>query len=156
MAMIDTRCRCRPQSKDHNGHRIPQRLCADTQTEFSINFGYTKQEKSSATNMREPPSDFSIRQRFMRLIPAEIRNRMLDRGLFAEYLSLAQLQKHSRAIIEGRKNYHPVGGEATATRAPTASRAISPTTSESGHSGTSGFLAGCNQPVIFRGQGTCE
>ncbi|KAJ7901451.1 hypothetical protein B0H13DRAFT_1882956 [Mycena leptocephala] len=87
-------------------------------------------KKSSATNMREPPSDFSIRQRFMRLIPAEIHNRMSDRGLFAEYSSLAQLQKHSRAIIEGRKNYRPVGGEATATHSPTASRITSPTTGE--------------------------
>ncbi|KAJ7088195.1 hypothetical protein C8R44DRAFT_892990 [Mycena epipterygia] len=55
---------------------------------------------------------------------------MSDRGLFTEYSTLPQLQKHSHAIVEGRKNHRPVGGTPAVPRAPTAraaSRASVPT-----------------------------
>ncbi|KAJ7236148.1 hypothetical protein C8J57DRAFT_1530248 [Mycena rebaudengoi] len=39
---------------------------------------------STAADMCKPPSEFLLRQRFMQLIPAQIHNHMVQRGLFPE------------------------------------------------------------------------
>ncbi|KAJ7603430.1 hypothetical protein DFH06DRAFT_1151878 [Mycena polygramma] len=54
-------------------------------------------------DMREPPSEFSMRQRFMRLIPIDVHNKLIRRGLFPEYTEMATLKNHARTTIEGKE-----------------------------------------------------
>ncbi|KAF7340073.1 Retrovirus-related Pol polyprotein from transposon 412 [Mycena venus] len=66
----------------------------------------------TANKMREPPSDFSIRQRFMRLIPAAVHDKLIERGLFPEYADLTTLKSHARVWIEALEHMR---GRATST-----------------------------------------
>ncbi|KAJ7061451.1 hypothetical protein B0H15DRAFT_807932 [Mycena belliarum] len=56
----------------------------------------------TANKMREPPADFTIRQRFMRLIPATVHDELIRRGLFAEYTDLELLKNHARSWLEAQ------------------------------------------------------
>ncbi|KAF7334445.1 Retrovirus-related Pol polyprotein from transposon 412 [Mycena venus] len=63
----------------------------------------------TANKMREPPSDFSIRQRFMRLIPAAVHDKLIERGLFPEYADLTTLKSHARVWIEALEHMRGAG-----------------------------------------------
>ncbi|KAJ7820900.1 hypothetical protein B0H13DRAFT_2377684 [Mycena leptocephala] len=67
----------------------------------------------TAHRMREAPSSFSIRQRFMRLIPAPVHDELIRRGLFVEYTTLDVLKGHARSWIESQGQMR--GGAATST-----------------------------------------
>ncbi|KAJ7602654.1 hypothetical protein DFH06DRAFT_1351179 [Mycena polygramma] len=77
----------------------------------------------TSKRMREPPSEFSIRQRFMRLIPPDIHNELIKVGLQPEYANLTILKNHARAAIEAKGQMR--GGTTTsAVPATTTARAI--------------------------------
>ncbi|KAJ7093012.1 hypothetical protein B0H15DRAFT_947821 [Mycena belliarum] len=65
----------------------------------------------TANKMREPPADFTIRQRFMRLIPATVHDELIRRGLFPEYTDLELLKNHARSWIEAQSQMR--GGSAS-------------------------------------------
>ncbi|KAJ7062408.1 hypothetical protein B0H15DRAFT_958830 [Mycena belliarum] len=65
----------------------------------------------TARKMREPPTEFTIRQRFMRLIPAKVHDELIRRGLMPEYASLEILKNHARAWIEAQGHLRSGGGE---------------------------------------------
>ncbi|KAK7023746.1 hypothetical protein R3P38DRAFT_2779224 [Favolaschia claudopus] len=58
--------------------------------------------KRTALKMREPPADITLRQRFMRLIPADVHNELVRRGLYTEYVDWETLKNHARMWIEGQ------------------------------------------------------
>ncbi|KAF8146264.1 hypothetical protein K438DRAFT_1990903 [Mycena galopus ATCC 62051] len=56
----------------------------------------------TAGKMREPPAEFTIRQRFMRLIPSDAHDELISRGMRPEYTELDMLKNHARVWLEGR------------------------------------------------------
>ncbi|KAK7043304.1 hypothetical protein R3P38DRAFT_3347475 [Favolaschia claudopus] len=58
--------------------------------------------KRTALKMREPPADITLRQRFMRLLPADVHNELIRRGLYTEYVEWDTLKNHARMWIEGQ------------------------------------------------------
>ncbi|KAJ7870417.1 hypothetical protein B0H13DRAFT_2350373 [Mycena leptocephala] len=82
----------------------------------------------TANRMRESPSQFSIRQQFMRLLPASVHDELIRRGLFVEYTSLDVLKGHARSWIESQGQMR---GRASTNVARTASTPRSGGTSSS-------------------------
>ncbi|KAJ7602008.1 hypothetical protein DFH06DRAFT_1153210 [Mycena polygramma] len=76
--------------------------------------------RRTAGDMREPPSEFSMRQHFMRLIPTDVHNELIKHGLFPEYTAMTTLKNHARTTIEGKA---PMRGGATTVAAPGATPA---------------------------------
>ncbi|KAF8197317.1 hypothetical protein K438DRAFT_1967555 [Mycena galopus ATCC 62051] len=58
--------------------------------------------RRTASKMREPPAEFTIRQRFMRLIPSDVHDELISRGMHPEYTELDMLKNHARVWLEGR------------------------------------------------------
>ncbi|KAJ7215176.1 hypothetical protein C8J57DRAFT_1538305 [Mycena rebaudengoi] len=94
---------------------------------------------STAANMCKPPSEFSLRQRFMRLIPAQIHNHMVQRGLFPEFTDLQQLKNHARALIKGNSQLRGTG----------TSSALSPSTAPTTRPRTTPRLATRTNPPAW-------
>ncbi|KAJ7177670.1 hypothetical protein C8R46DRAFT_1212417 [Mycena filopes] len=80
----------------------------------------------TANKMREPPADITIRQRFMRLIPAPVHDELIRRGLLPEYADLGLLKTHARAWIEAQGSMRGSGGTSTSqtTRASPSPRLV--------------------------------
>jgi hypothetical protein len=72
----------------------------------------------TANKMRESPSQFSIRQPLMRLLPASVHDELIRRGLLVEYTSLDILKAHTRSWI---KSQGQMPGGAASSTARTAS-----------------------------------
>ncbi|KAK7026533.1 hypothetical protein R3P38DRAFT_2777292 [Favolaschia claudopus] len=81
--------------------------------------------KRTALKMREPPADITLRQRFMRLLPADVHNELIRRGLYTEYVDWDTLKNHARMWIEGQ------GMMRRDARAPESSRPARATTAKS-------------------------
>ncbi|KAF8192705.1 hypothetical protein K438DRAFT_1969837 [Mycena galopus ATCC 62051] len=58
--------------------------------------------RRTAGKMREPPAEFTIRQRFMRLIPSDAHDELISRGMRPEYTELELLKNNARVWLEGR------------------------------------------------------
>ncbi|KAF8209583.1 hypothetical protein K438DRAFT_1960590 [Mycena galopus ATCC 62051] len=58
--------------------------------------------RRTAGNMREPPAEFTIRQRFMRLIPSDAHDELISHGMRPEYTELELLKNHARVWLESR------------------------------------------------------
>ncbi|KAF8133129.1 hypothetical protein K438DRAFT_1998232 [Mycena galopus ATCC 62051] len=58
--------------------------------------------RRTAGKMREPPAEFTIRQRFMRLIPSDAHDELISRGMRPEYTELNMLKTNVRVWIESR------------------------------------------------------
>ncbi|KAK6967105.1 hypothetical protein R3P38DRAFT_3215999 [Favolaschia claudopus] len=78
--------------------------------------------KRTALRMREPPADITLRQRFMRLLPAGVHNELIRRGLYTEYVEWDRWKNHARMWIEGQ------GMMRRDTRVPESSRPARTTT----------------------------
>ncbi|KAF8195190.1 hypothetical protein K438DRAFT_1968524 [Mycena galopus ATCC 62051] len=79
----------------------------------------------TAAKMREPPADFTVRQRFMKLLPADVHDVLIGRSLHPEFTDLDTLKSHARVRIEGlgamrgsRTTSGIAAGVTTVSRAP--------------------------------------
>ncbi|KAF8180275.1 hypothetical protein K438DRAFT_1976791 [Mycena galopus ATCC 62051] len=56
--------------------------------------------------MREAPTEFTIQQRFMCLLPSNAHDELISRGMRSEYTELDMLKNHTRVWLEGRTQRH--------------------------------------------------